>query len=168
MSVTKMLGKDAIFAALAECYITIGDKRYNFMQAINLEATIEKNKTEVPILGQTGKGNKAAGWAGSGSMEAHLNQSVFRNLMADYIKDGTDVYFDIKVTNNDPSSEAGRQTVWLKNCNMDNVIAASFDSDGEYLTESMDFTFDDYEVVEGFSELTGFVLNDTEDTEGGN
>lgn len=168
MSVTKMLGKDAIFAALAECYITIGDKRYNFMQAINLEATIEKNKTEVPILGQTGKGNKAAGWAGSGSMEAHYNQSVFRSQIANYIKNGTDVYFDIKVINEDPTSDAGRQIIWLKNCNMDNVIAAAFDSDGEYLTESMDFTFDDYEVVEGFNELTGFVLNDTEDTEGGN
>ncbi len=168
MSVTKMLGKDAIFAALAECYITIGDKRYNFMQAINLEATIEKNKTEVPILGQTGKGNKAAGWAGSGSMEAHYNQSVFRSQIANYIKNGTDVYFDIKVINEDPTSDAGRQIIWLKNCNMDNVIAAAFDSDGEYLTESMDFTFDDYEVVEGFNELTGFVLNDAEDTEGGN
>ena len=86
MSVTKMLGKDAIFAALAECYITIGDKRYNFMQAINLEATIEKNKTEVPILGQTGKGNKAAGWTGSGSMEAHLNQSA--DHMAEELQHG--------------------------------------------------------------------------------
>lgn len=115
MSVTKMLGKDAIFAALAECYITIGDKRYNFMQAINLEATIEKNKTEVPILGQTGKGNKAAGWTGSGSMEAHLNQSVFRNLMADYIKDGTDVYFDIKVRNYDKTTPRLIQFHTLKN-----------------------------------------------------
>ena len=115
MSVTKMLGKDAIFAALAECYITIGDKRYNFMQAINLEATIEKNKTEVPILGQPGKGNKAAGWAGSGSMEAHLNQSVFRNLMADYIKDGTDVYFDIKVRNYDKTTPRLIQFHTLKN-----------------------------------------------------
>ena len=115
MNVTKMLGKDAIFAALAECYITIGDKRYNFMQAINLEATIEKNKTEVPILGQTGKGNKAAGWTGSGSMEAHLNQSVFRQLMADYIKDGTDVYFDIKVRNYDKTTPRLIQFYTFKN-----------------------------------------------------
>lgn len=57
-----MNAKDAVSASLAECFVTIGDNRYNFMQAINLEANFEKNKTEVPILGKTGKGNKATGW----------------------------------------------------------------------------------------------------------
>ena len=51
-----MSAKDTISAALAECFVTIGTRRYNFMQAINLEATFEKTKTEVPILGKTGKG----------------------------------------------------------------------------------------------------------------
>ena len=60
-----MKAKDTVFAALAECFITIGTRRYNFMQAINLEAKFEKNKTEVPILGKTGKGNKASGWKGT-------------------------------------------------------------------------------------------------------
>ena len=55
---TIMNAKDAVSASLAECFVTIGDNRYNFMQAINLEANFEKNKTEVPILGKTGKGNK--------------------------------------------------------------------------------------------------------------
>ena len=45
-----MLAKDTVSAALAECYITTGEKRYNFMQAINLEAKFEKTKTEVPIF----------------------------------------------------------------------------------------------------------------------
>ena len=62
-----MNAKDTISASLAECFITIEGNRYNFMQAINLEAKIEKNKTEVPILGKTGKGNKSTGWKGTGS-----------------------------------------------------------------------------------------------------
>ena len=36
-----MLAKDTLSASLAECYITVGDRRYNFMQAINLEANFE-------------------------------------------------------------------------------------------------------------------------------
>lgn len=54
-----MNAKDAICASMAECYVTIDKKRYNFMQAINLEAEMKKTKQEVPILGKTGKGNKA-------------------------------------------------------------------------------------------------------------
>ena len=34
---TVMQAKDAVSASLAECFVTIGDNRYNFMQAINLE-----------------------------------------------------------------------------------------------------------------------------------
>ena len=32
-----MLSKDAISAALAECYVTIRERRYNLMTAIKLE-----------------------------------------------------------------------------------------------------------------------------------
>ena len=72
-----MNAKDAISASLAECFVTIEGNRYNFMQAINLEASIEKTKSEIPILGKTGKGNKTTGWKGSGSATFHYNTSIF-------------------------------------------------------------------------------------------
>ena len=132
---TIMNAKDAVSASLAECFVTIGDNRYNFMQAINLEANFEKNKTEVPILGKTGKGNKATGWKGTGSATFHYNTSIFRELMKRYKDTGEDVYFDIQVTNEDPTSSVGRQTVILKDCNMDGGLLAKFDADAEYLDE---------------------------------
>ena len=150
-----MNGKDAVSASLAECYVTIEGRRYNFMTAINLEASIEKNKTEVPILGRTGKGNKATGWTGSGSATFHYNTSIFRELLLRYKNTGEDVYFDIQVTNEDPTSAVGRQTIILKNCNMDGGILAKFDADAEYLDEDMDFTFEDFEMPEEFTLLSG-------------
>ena len=143
MARSVMHAKDTVSASLAECYVTIEDKRYNLMQAINLEANFEKNKTEVPILGKTGKGNKATSWTGTGSATFHYNTSVFRMLMYRYKETGQDVYFDIQVTNEDPTSSVGRQTVILKDCNVDGGILAKFDADAEYLDEDMDFTFED-------------------------
>lgn len=99
-----MHARDAISAALAECFVTIEGERFNFMQAINLEATFEKKKTEVPILGKPGRGNKATGWSGTGSATFHYNTSIFRRLMQRYKDTGEDVYFDIQVTNEDPTS----------------------------------------------------------------
>lgn len=150
-----MNGKDAVSASLAQCFVTIEGVRYNFMQAINLEASMEKNKTEVPILGKTGKGNKATGWTGSGSATFHYNQSVFRELLYRYKQTGQDVYFDIQVTNEDPTSAVGRQTVVLKGCNVDGGILAKFDADAEYLDEDLDFTFEDWEIPEKFTLLNG-------------
>lgn len=155
MARSVMHAKDTVSASLAECYVTIEGKRYNLMQAINLEANFEKNKTEVPILGKTGKGNKATGWTGTGSATFHYNTSVFRMLMYRYKETGEDVYFDIQVTNEDPTSSVGRQTVILKDCNVDGGILAKFDADAEYLDEDMDFTFEDFEIPEQFKLLQG-------------
>ena len=154
-----MKAKDTVFAALAECFVTIGTRRYNFMQAINLEAKFEKSKTEIPILGKTGKGNKASGWKGTGSATFHYNTSIFRQMMAQYKDTGEDVYFEIQVSNEDPTSGAGRQTMILIDCNIDGGILAKFDADGEYLDEDMDFTFEDFKMPESFKDLDGFLTN---------
>lgn len=152
-----MNAKDTVTASLAECFVTIEGNRYAFMQAINLEVNFEKTKSEVPILGQTGKGNKATGWKGTGSATFHYSTSIFRELMLRYKNTGEDIYFDIQVTNEDPTSAVGRQTVILKGCNIDGGILTKFDADGEYLDEDMDFTFEDFEIPEKFTLLNGMV-----------
>ncbi len=154
-----MKAKDTVFAALAECFVTIEGRRYNFMQAINLEAKLEKNKTKVPILGKTGKGNKASGWKGTGTAAFHYNTSIFRELLARYKDTGEDVYFEIQISNEDPGSNAGRQTVILLDCNIDGGVLAKFDANGEYLEEKMSFTFEDFVIPESFKNLEGFVTN---------
>ena len=152
-----MNAKDTVTASLAECFVTIDGTRYNFMHAINLEASIEKTKTEVPILGKTGKGNKSTGWKGSGSATFHYTSSMFRSLLLKFKETGEDIYFDIQVTNEDPTSSIGRQTVILKDVNLDGGILAKFDADGEYLDEDVDFTFEDFEMPETFKQLDGMV-----------
>ncbi len=150
-----MKAKDSLSAKLAECFITIGNNRYNFMQAIDFEANFEKTKSEVPILGKTGMGNKSTGWKGTGSATFHYNTSIFREMMLNYKNTGEDVYFEIQVTNDDPTSAAGRQTVVFVDCNIDGGILAKFDANGEYLDEEMDFTFEDFKMPETFKLLDG-------------
>lgn len=155
-----MHGKDTLYAGLAECYVTINGRRYNFMQAIDLEAKFTKKKTKVPILGKTGKGNKSNGWEGTGKATFHYNTSIFRQLMLDYKDTGMDVYFDIQIINDDPTSDAGRQEIDLIDCNLDGGILAKFNADGEYLDEEMDFTFEDFLMPETFKDLSGFLMSE--------
>ena len=157
MSNITMHARNAITASLAECYVTIEGNRYNFMQAINLEANFEKTKTKVPILGKTGKGNKSTGFEGTGSATFHYNSSIFRKLMERFQDTGEDIYFDIQITNEDPTSTVGRQTVVLYDCNIDGGILAKFDADGEYLDESMDFTFERFKIPEEFKTIEGMI-----------
>ena len=154
-----MKARDTIAAKLAECYITIGDRRYNFMQMIDMEVKVEKTKTTVARLGAIMAGHKSVGMEGTFSGTAHYNQSVLRQLLLDYKNTGEDTYFEIQISNEDPTSAAGRQTIVLIDCNIDGGILAKFDADGEYLDEDMDFTFEDFKMPETFTDLDGFLTN---------
>lgn len=152
-----MKAKNAVSGSMAELYVTIKGNRYNLAQAIKFEANFEKNKTEVPILGRTGKGNKSTGWAGSGSLTLHYNTSIFRELAYLYKETGEDIYFEMQCTNEDPTSSVGRQTITFIDCNFDSLVLAMFDADADYLEEDVDFTFDDFEMPERFKLLQGML-----------
>ena len=75
--------------------------------------------------------------------------------MQKYKDSGEDIYFDIQVTNEDPTSAVGHQTVILKDCNIDSGLLVAFDASGEYLEDNFDFTFDDFEMPAKFNMLEG-------------
>ena len=154
-AIRTMRAKDVISAKLASCYTTIEGNRYLLMQAKSLEAKVEKDKQEVAILGRTGKGHKTVGWNGTGSMTIYSNTSMFTKLLKRYKDTGEDVYFDIQITNEDKTSAAGRQTIILKDCNLDSGVIAAFDADGDWLEQDVDFTFEDFEIPESFQQLDG-------------
>lgn len=151
----KMLAKDTVSAALAECFADIDGNRYNFMQAKNIEAKFEKTKVEVPILGQTGKGNKSNGWKGTGKATFYYNTSIFREMFKKYKDTGEDTYFDMQISNTDNNSDAGRQTIILRRCNLDGGSIVKFDIGSDTLDEEMDFTFEDFDMPETFNLLDG-------------
>ncbi len=126
-----MQAKDSIAGNRGECYVIVDGRRLNFMSAISVEATVEKTKVEVPILGQKMKGNKTINLKGTGTATFHYNTSVFRKVMKHFKDTGEDLYFDMIIINDDPTSEAKRQTTTLKGCNLNKTIVAKIDANEE-------------------------------------
>lgn len=154
-AIRTMLAKDVISAKLATAYVTIDGNRYLLFQAKSLEAKIEKTKEEVPILGRIMRGNKSVGAKGSGTLTIYKNTSVFDDVMMKLLNKGVDTYFEIQITNEDPTSEAGKRTVILIGCNIDTDTVASFDADGKWLEEEIAFTFEGVKIPEKFKLLDG-------------
>ena len=158
MAAQTMLAKNAVSAKMAECYVTIDGNRYNFMSAINVEVTFEKNKTEVPILGRMNRGHKSTSSNITGSAEFHFNTPIWRELAYRFQETGEDLYFDMQITNYDPTTEIGRQTIILYDCNFDSVTLAAFDADSDdVLTESLDFTAERFEMPEKYTMMEGML-----------
>lgn len=122
----------------------------------NLEATFNKNKVEVKTLGKRATQHKGIGWSGSGTMTIYYMTTEFRKMALKYAKTGVDTNFRINVTNNDPTSSIGAQTVVLYGVNLDSVILAKLDVDAEVLDEEMPFTFDDFDILDEFGKPVSF------------
>lgn len=154
-AIRTMHAKDVVAAKMATAYVTVDGERFLLFQAKNLTAKLEKDKQEVAILGRMSKGHKTVSVNGTGSMTIYKNTPIFDQMLLKLKNTGVDTYFDVQITNNDPTAEAGRQTTILKDCNIDNAVIANYDADGEWLEQEIDFTFEDIEQPEQFAILDG-------------
>ncbi len=146
---------DTINGALGTCYVDIDGQKEEALYLKNIEANIKKNKREIKVLGQTGTKHKASGWSGTGKMTAYYSTSKFREIMLKYIKEGKDTYFEIIIENNDPSSDIQRQSIALKQVNIDTMTMAKLDINNTELDEEMTFTFNDVDILESFKPIVG-------------
>lgn len=138
-----------------ECYLTINGRRYNFMSLKSIDAKAEKLKEKFAVLGKTGKVNKTTGWEGTGNIKYYFNTSVFAEMALELKNTGKDTYFEIQTVNEDASSDVGKQTIVLKGCNADSIDLVKLDPESKALEGETGFTFDDFEIVDRFTDLPG-------------
>lgn len=113
-----------------------------------MEATIEKEKAEVNIMGRRMQGHKTTGASGTGTMTFYKVTSEFIRIIMDYVHDGEDAYFTLQSVLDDKSSGRGTERVTLFDVNIDSVDVASLDVDSESLEEEIPFTFEDIDLPE--------------------
>lgn len=147
-----LLARDVVSGQEATAQAIIDGEIVDLFMAKSIEATFTKRKSEVRTLGKRGTQNKTTGWTGTGTLTVYYVSSVFRKMALDYIKSGKDLYFTLVVVNRDPTSTVGTQTMALYNCNLDATTLAKFDTEADALDESMSFTFDDAEMLQGFTD----------------
>ncbi|MEC0269413.1 phage tail tube protein [Paenibacillus anseongense] len=149
-----LMAKDTISGQSGRAYATINGNVEEMFYVKKFEAKAKKNKKEIRTLGKNATQNKANGFAGTGTMTIYYVTSKFRELMLQYTKYGIDTYFDIQITNEDPSSAIGQQTTTVKGVNIDELTIALLDVDAETLEEEVTFTFDDWDMPNQFTSPT--------------
>ncbi|SFM29151.1 Phage tail tube protein [Gracilibacillus orientalis] len=117
-------------------------------QIKSFEATVEKNKEEVPIMGRRMMGHKTNGASGSGTMTLHKVTSQMVKIMIDYVKTGVDPYFTLQSVLDDKTSGRGTERVTLYEVNFDSAKVAGLDAETAALEEEVPFTFEDLDLPE--------------------
>lgn len=143
---------NAINGKLCKAYATIAGMVYEFCFIKTFEATVEKGKSEIPVMGDVWIQHKAGSLSGSASMTVYYISPIFRNIMQSFGKTKVDTYFDMTIINDDPGSEAGIQTLTLHDCNLDSVVATKFDVEADALEEDISLTFSGWDFISKFKE----------------
>lgn len=148
-------GYSAISGKEGRAFATIDGENVDLFFSKSISASVEKHKSTVKAIGKRMDGHKTSGGEGTGSMTIYYMTPYFRRMLREYLDTGVDVYFNMTISNTDLASSAGSQTTLLIDCNLDSVMIAQLDADSDDpLEEDMDFTFEDYRMLEEFTPFT--------------
>lgn len=146
---------DTISGQYGATYANIDGNTEKMLYLKKIEATVEKTKKEIKVLGYAGTKNKSTGWKGTGTATLYYITSLYRKYMLNYMNTGKDFNMDLYIENEDPSSSTGKQKIWLKNVNFDKITLAKLDVDSTELDEEVSFTFDGAEMLTEFDDIEG-------------
>lgn len=147
--------QDVINGRLGSVYIIKNGERRLMMECKDITANFKKNKKEIPVLGASGVKHKTTGWSGTGTMTMYYGSSALREAAIQYINTGVDNYYELVITNEDPSSDIGRQTVTLTGVNFDDAVLAKIDINNSESDEQINFTFHGCDILEKFKDYKG-------------
>ena len=92
----------------------------------------------------------------TGTMTVYYGTPLFLDMVAQYIRTGVMPYFNLQVTNDDPTTTVGTQTVAYYNCKLTGTIPLSvLDADADMLTMDVGFTYEDFEPLSSFHAPAG-------------
>ena len=147
---------DVVNASMADCYITVGNRRYLMMMARDFTAQLKKNTVAVPVLGRRMMGHKATGAEGKFSMTIYKVTELFDEMCRVYKDRGEETLFDIQVTVSDPSSSVGTSSKVFRDCMLSGeVLLAGLSAEDKWLEQKVEGYFDDYETYESFNDPKG-------------
>lgn len=145
--------EDAVNGREGVATVELNGEIVELMELANITVSIEKSKTEFKAMGTRNTQNKTTGWKGTGTANVRYISSRWAKLMQDYVKTGKDTYFTIVVTNEDPGSATGKQTIQVLGCNLDSLDIAKLDIDTDILDQDINFTFNDFNILNEFNKL---------------
>ncbi|MEQ3452446.1 phage tail tube protein [Enterococcus cecorum] len=131
-------------------FMTVDGRNINLIQTRQVEASLKLTKKEFAVLNKRIDQNKITGSKGEGKMNLYRMSSDFMKIAKQYLDSGQFPDVTLKVTNDDPQSFVGRNTVLLKGVVFDTIPLTSLDVDKEGLDEDVDFTFDDFDILDEF------------------
>lgn len=145
-----LLERDAINGKEGRAVCTINGKQVELFGVKNLKIDYSLDSSDFKVVGTRLVQKKTTGIQLTGSMTIVYGTPEFKQMVSDYMKFGRIPYFTLQVTNDDPATTVGTQTIVLYNCRLNSGNLAQLDADADFLTEDVSFDFTQFEILKAF------------------
>lgn len=147
-----LLERDALNGKSGSAFMTIDGEIHELFQMKKFQSDAEFQESDFKVVGTTLVQKKTTGVTLSGSMTIYYGSPHFLRLLQDYLKTGKLPYFTLQVTNDDPSTSVGTQTVVLYNVKLQKLPVAMLNADSDYLEMDVAFSYTGLEVLNYFTD----------------
>lgn len=150
-----ILAKDALNGKQGKAFITLhkdtGDEIHELFSAKKVQTKVDYQKADFKTIGTTTIQKKTTGASKTGTMTIYLGTPLFVEMAREYESKGKVLYFDLQVTNSDPSTSVGTQEIAYYDCSLDSIPLSILDADADFLEQEVGFSYTSFEVLRNFN-----------------
>lgn len=146
-----LLERDALNGKEGRAVCTINGRQVEMFGMKKLQLDYSLEESDFKVVGTRLVQKKTTGIQLTGTMDIYYGTPEFRNLIQNYIKTGELPYFTMQITNDDPASTVGTQTIAIYNVKLQSGVLAMLDADSDFLVESVGFSFTSFEFLSQFN-----------------
>lgn len=147
-----LLERDALNGKSGSAFMTINGQNIEMFNMKKFQSDAEFQESDFKVVGTTLVQKKTTGVTLTGSMTIYYGSPHFLRLLQEYLKTGKLPYFTLQITNDDPSTSVGTQTVVLYNVKLQKLPVALLDADSDWLEAEVSFSYTNIEVLNWFKD----------------
>ena len=152
-----LLERDTLNGASGTAFVTIDGQVQQLFQAKNIKASQNIQSTDMKVIGTKIIQDKSTGTKQTGTMTIYYGSPLFTRMAVEYANTGVMQYFDMQVTNNDPTTTVGQQVVALYGCKISGEIdITKMDADSDMLDQTVNFSYTKAEILQSFHEPASY------------
>lgn len=152
-----LLAKDTVNGAEGKVFVTRNGKQIEVAGMMNITTYAEIQGKEMRVVGTRTIQNKANGAKQTGKGNIYYGTSLWTDMVLEYINIGNMPQFDLQVTNDDPSSSVGSQSIAYYGCELTGSIPLSIlDSEEAMLNYEFNFTYTRVAKLRSFNEPASY------------
>lgn len=147
-----LLERDTLNGKLGQAFVTINGQSQELFRAKKINVATNIQSTDVPVVGTTRIQEKATGVKQTGTMTIYYGTPLLTQMAITYAQTGVVTYFDLQVTNNDPTATVGTQTIVYYGCKLSGELLTSIiDVDVEMLEQECTFSYTTQAILSSFN-----------------